>query len=136
MRWPFNPNLDRITCGAAKSREPHHDLTEKRGDRTLPVILHVTNASAAPTIRPKNGVGPGLSGHDFLLENRKHLLRFGQSQTQGRDVAKVFWCTCRTEHAITRSPIFYAMRRMRRAEFGRAAASIWFSTTTPMAASV
>ena len=30
MRWPFNPNLDRTTCGAAKSREPHHDRTEKR----------------------------------------------------------------------------------------------------------
>src|ERR1700730_7168160 len=89
MRWPFNPNLDPTPCGATKSREPHHDLTEKRGDRTLPVILHVTNTSAARTIRPKNGVGPGLSGHDFLLENCKHLLRFGQSQTQGRDVAKV-----------------------------------------------
>src|ERR1700681_1300416 len=89
MRWPSNSNLDRTTCGAAKSREPHHDLTEKRGDRTLPVILHVTNASAARTIRPKNGVGPGLSGHDFLLENCKHLLRFGQSQTRARDVAKV-----------------------------------------------
>jgi hypothetical protein len=37
-------------------------LTEKRGDRMLPVILHVTNTSAARTIRPKNGVGSGLSG--------------------------------------------------------------------------
>src|ERR1022692_4280997 len=89
MRWPFNPNLDRTTRGAAKSRKPHDDLTEKRGDRMLPVILHVTNTSAARTIRPKNGVGPGLSGHDFLLENRKQLLRFGQSQTQSGDVPEV-----------------------------------------------
>src|SRR5882757_7730721 len=81
MRWPFSPNLDRTACGAAKSREPHHDLTEKRGDRMLPVILHVTNTSAAWTIRPDSRVGSGLSGHDLPLENRKQLLRFGLSQS-------------------------------------------------------
>ena len=46
------------------------------------------------------------------------------------------WCTCRTEHAMTPTPICYAMTRGRRTEFGRPAASIWFSTTTPTAASV
>jgi len=46
--------LDRTTRGAAKSTEPHNDLTEKRGDRMLPVILHVPNTSAAWTIRPES----------------------------------------------------------------------------------
>jgi hypothetical protein len=54
-----------------------------------PVILHVTNTSAARTIRPENGVGSGLSGHDFLLENRQQLLRFRQSQTQRGDIPEV-----------------------------------------------
>src|SRR5471032_535876 len=89
MRRPFNPNLDRTARRAAKSREPHHDLTEKRGDRMLPVILHVTNASAAWAIRPESRMGSGLSGHDFPLENRKQLLRFGQSQTQSGDVPEI-----------------------------------------------
>ena len=46
------------------------------------------------------------------------------------------WCTCRTEHAMTPAPICYAMTRVRRTESGRPAASIWFRTATPMAASV
>jgi choline dehydrogenase-like flavoprotein len=46
------------------------------------------------------------------------------------------WCTCRTEPAMTPTPIRYAMTRVRRTESGRPAASIWFSTATPMAASV
>jgi resolvase-like protein len=46
------------------------------------------------------------------------------------------WCTCRTEHAMTPTPICYAMTHMRRTESGRPAASSWFRTTTPMAASV
>jgi hypothetical protein len=46
------------------------------------------------------------------------------------------WCTCRTEHAMTLTPICYAMTRVRRTESGRPAASIWFRTATPMAASV
>ena len=46
------------------------------------------------------------------------------------------WCTSGTEHAMTPDPICYAMTRMRRTESGCPAASIWFSTATPMAASV
>ena len=46
------------------------------------------------------------------------------------------WCTCKTEHAITPTPICYAIARVRRTESGRPAASIWFNATTPMAASV
>ena len=37
---------------------------------------------------------------------------------------------------MTRTPILYATTRMRRTECGRPAASIWFITATPMAASV
>jgi hypothetical protein len=77
MRWPFNPNLDRAARGAAKSGKPNHDLTEKRRDRMVPVNLHMPNTSAAWTIRPESRMGSGLSGHDFPLENRKQLLRFG-----------------------------------------------------------
>ena len=89
MQWPFNPNLDRTTRGATKSGKAHHHLPEKRGDRMLPVILHVTNTSAACTIRPDSRVGSGLSGHDFPLENRKQLLRFGQGQTLSCDVPEI-----------------------------------------------
>ena len=46
------------------------------------------------------------------------------------------WCTCGTELAMTPTPICYAMTRVRRTESGRPAASIWFRTATPMAASV
>src|SRR4051794_23072277 len=55
----------------------------------VPVILHVPNTSAAWTIRPKGRMGTGLSGHDFSLDNRKQLLRFGQSQTQSGDVPEI-----------------------------------------------
>ena len=89
MRRPFDPNVDRTTRHAAKSGKPHHDLTEKRGDRMLPVILDVTNTSPAWTIRPESRMGSGLSGHDFLLENRQKLFRFRQSQTQRGDVPEV-----------------------------------------------
>jgi hypothetical protein len=34
-------------------------------------------------------MGSGLSSHDLPLKNRKHLLRFGQSQTQSSDVPEV-----------------------------------------------
>src|ERR1019366_6942177 len=89
MQWPFNPNLDRTTRSATKSGKAYRHLTEKRGDRMLPVILHATNTSAARTIRPENGVGSGLSGHDFLLESRQQLLRFRQSQTQIGDIPDI-----------------------------------------------
>ena len=49
----------------------------------------MTNTSAARTIRPENGVGSRLSGHDFPLENRKQLLRFGQGQTLSCDVPEI-----------------------------------------------
>ena len=75
--------------GAAKSGKPHRDLTEKRGYRMIPVVLHVVNTAAASTIRPPNGVGSGLSGHDFRLEGRQQLFRFGQSQTQIGDIAEI-----------------------------------------------
>ena len=34
-------------------------------------------------------MGSGLSGYDFPLNNRKQLLRFGQSQTQSGDVPEI-----------------------------------------------
>src|ERR1700682_3345566 len=89
MQWPFNSNFDRATRGATQSGNAHYDLTEQRRDRMLPVILHVTNTSAARTIRPENGVGSGLSGDDFLLEGRQQLLRFGQSQPQIGDIPEI-----------------------------------------------
>jgi transposase len=51
MRGPVDADLDRITRGTAEAGEPHRDLTEKRGDRMLPVIFRVTSACAARTIR-------------------------------------------------------------------------------------
>jgi len=79
MRWPVDPNLDRTTRGAAKSGKPHRDLTEERGYRMIPVVLHVTNTAAASTIRPPHSVASGLSGDDLPLNPRQQQLRFGQA---------------------------------------------------------
>jgi len=79
MRWPVDPNLDHTTRGAAKSGKPHHGLTEKRGDRMIPIVLHVTNTAAASTPRPPNGVGSGLSGDDVPFDPRQQQLRFGHA---------------------------------------------------------
>lgn len=44
MRRPVDPNLNRTTRGTAKPGQPHRDLTEQRGYRMTPVVLHVTRA--------------------------------------------------------------------------------------------
>ena len=46
------------------------------------------------------------------------------------------WCISRAESEMTLAPRRYAMTRIRRTESGPPAASIWFSTATPMATSV
>jgi TolA-binding protein len=46
------------------------------------------------------------------------------------------WCTARVEGDLTLTRGVYAATRLRRTDFGRPAASIRFSTATPMAASV
>jgi hypothetical protein len=51
-----------------------------------------------------------------------------------RDLGR--WCTPRAESEMTPAPCRYAITRIRRTESGRPAASIRFSTATPMAASV
>ena len=89
MRRPVDPNLDRTTRGAAKSGKPHRDLTEERGYRMIPVVLHMTNTATASTIRPPHRVGSGLSGDDLPLHPRKQKLRFGQAQTQSGDIAEI-----------------------------------------------
>jgi hypothetical protein len=89
MRRPVDPNLDRTTRGTAKSGKPHRDLTEERGYRMIPVVLHVTNTATASTIRPPHRVGSGLSGDDLPLHPRKQKLRFGQAQTQSGDIAEI-----------------------------------------------
>ena len=89
MRRPVDPNLDRTTRGAAKSGKPHRDLTEERGYRMIPVVLHVTNTATASTIRPPHRVGSGLSGDDLPLHPRKQKLHFGQAQTQSGDIAEI-----------------------------------------------
>jgi len=79
MRWPVDPNLDHTTRGATKSRKPHRGLTEKRRDRMIAIVLHVTNTAAASTLRSPDGVGSGLSGDDVPLDPRQQQLRFGQA---------------------------------------------------------
>ena len=89
MRQPVDPNLDRTKRGAAKSGKLHRDLTEERGYRMIPVVLHVTKTAAASTIRPPRNVGSGLSGNDLPLHPRKQKLRVGQAQTQSVDIAEI-----------------------------------------------
>ena len=78
MRWPVDPNLNCTTRGTAKPGQPHCDLTEQRGYRMTPVVLHVTRATAASTFRPPHGVNHDLGSDDLLLECRQQQLRFAQ----------------------------------------------------------
>lgn len=64
-------------------------------------------------------------------------LRFVAEQIYvGADALTERWCTSGTEHVVTPAPSRYVATRIRRTESGRPAASIWFRTATPMAASV
>jgi hypothetical protein len=90
MRWPSIASFDHTAPGAAKSRQPHRGTAEQRRDLMLAVVLHVTNTATGLAIRPANdGVLPGLSGNELLLQPRQHQLCLGHRQPQISDVTQI-----------------------------------------------
>ncbi len=81
----------------------------------------VTDRRKRPVVvvDPRAGQGPGIGG--FKAES---------------EIVDGRWRISRAESEMTPAPCHYAMTRIRRTESGRPAASIWFSTATPMAASI
>jgi hypothetical protein len=80
MRWPTHASLDRTTPCTAKTGKSHRDLAKMRRDRMVPVVLEMTNATAASALRPLNRAAPGLGGNDFLLEACQHPLPVSHGQ--------------------------------------------------------
>jgi hypothetical protein len=89
LQRPPDACLDPAARGTMKSGKPHRDLAEKRGDRTLPVVLHMANTATPSTIRPPNGVASGLRDDDLLLEACQHSLRLVEGQTQIGDIGEI-----------------------------------------------
>src|SRR4051794_8987583 len=89
MRWPSNASLDPATRGTARAGKPHPNLAEGRRDRMIPVVLHTASAATVRTIRPLNGVVPGLRVDDLLLNTRQQPLRFSQGQSPIGDIDEI-----------------------------------------------
>ena len=90
MRWPFIASFDHTAPGAAKSGQPHRGTAEKRRDPILAVVFHATNTATDSATRPANdGVLPGLSGNELLLQARQHQFSFGHRQPQIGDVTEI-----------------------------------------------
>ena len=45
--WPVDTRFDPATDGTTKSRKPHPDLTEGRGDPVLPVVFDTVRTAIA-----------------------------------------------------------------------------------------
>ena len=81
---------DKVLTEAAKAAVRELDLAgiafaitaEKRRYPMVPIVLQMACSAARPTIRPPDGVAPGLGGSDPLLNARLQQLRFGQGQTR------------------------------------------------------
>jgi hypothetical protein len=89
MRRPTNASLDRVTPSTAKTGKTHRDLAKMRRDHMVPVVLYVTNATAASALWPLNRVALGLRGNDLPLEACQHPLSVGHGQTQTGDIVKI-----------------------------------------------
>ena len=89
MRRPTRASLDRATPSTAKTGKPHRDLAERRRNRMVAVVLHMTDATTASANRPPSRVVPGLRRNDLLLEARQHPLPVGHGQPQVGDIVKI-----------------------------------------------
>jgi len=89
VRWPAMASFVSAASSTAKSRKPHRDLAEQRGNPMVPVIFHPANQATAAAIGSPNGMAPGLRGNDLLLETRQQQLPFGQGQTKSGDIAEI-----------------------------------------------
>jgi hypothetical protein len=89
-RWPTHTRLGVIAGRAQKPRKPHCHFAEQRRDAVPPPVLQVAFSAAGPATRPQQPVAVGLPRNDRPLNARQKLLRFGQRQTQVRDLVKTF----------------------------------------------
>jgi hypothetical protein len=90
-RWPIDVRLDAIAGGASKLRKPHSHFAKQRRDAVSPPVLQVASSAAGRAARPLQPMAVGLPRNDRSLNPRQKLLRFGQGQSQVRNIAK----TCR-----------------------------------------
>ena len=84
------PSLGAIAGNAQKPGKPHRHFAEQRRDAVPPPILQVASSAAGPATWPQLTMAVDLTGNDRSLNARQKLLRFGQGQTQVRDIAKTF----------------------------------------------
>ena len=87
-RWPTNARFSAIADYAQKPAKPHRHFAEQRRDAVPPPILQVASSAAGPATRPQLPMAVDLPGNHRSLNARQKLLRFGQRQTQVRDIAK------------------------------------------------
>jgi hypothetical protein len=85
-----NARFGAIADYAQKPGKPHRHFAEQRRDAVPPPILQVASSAAGPATRPQLPTAVDLPGNDRSLNARQQLLRFGQGQTQVRDIAKTF----------------------------------------------
>ena len=89
-RWPTHARLGAIAGRASKPGKPHRHFAEQRRDAVPPPVLQVAFSGAGPATRPQQPMAVDLPGNDRSLNARQKLLRFGQGQTQVRNIAKTF----------------------------------------------
>ena len=75
---------------AKKPRKLHRYFAEQRGNAVPPPVLQVAFCAAGPTTRPQLPMAVDLPSNYRSLNANQKLLRFGQGQTQVRDIAKTF----------------------------------------------
>lgn len=60
MRRPGMAGFAAAAPATAKAGQPQPDLAEQRRDSMIPIVLHMANLAATPTVRPPDGVPLGL----------------------------------------------------------------------------
>jgi hypothetical protein len=76
--------------GASKPRKPHSHFAKQRRDTVSPPVLQVASSAAGRAARPQLPVAVDPPGNHRSLNARQKLLRFGQGQSQVRNIAKTF----------------------------------------------
>ena len=89
MRRPANASFDPATASTAKAGQPYRDLAEMRRHRMIPIVLHPASGVATAACRPTNGMIPGLSSDDLLLQARQQPLSFVKGQTEIGNITEI-----------------------------------------------
>jgi hypothetical protein len=90
MQGPIETRFGAIAGSTQESGKSHHHFAEQRRYPVWPPILHMASRATGSAIRTKPPMVIGLAGNDRSLNARQQPLRFGQGQTQVRDLAKAF----------------------------------------------